>query len=77
MRYWGGKPAVMAQIGLAKGQNVAYTSAPIQVAAVGTLPNSSLSLRKHLLHRALDFWPYLLIAISIIGLAYRFWPLIR
>jgi hypothetical protein len=47
------------------------------VAAVGTSPNSSLTLRKHLLLRAFDFWAFLLIGISLIGLAYLFWPLIR
>jgi hypothetical protein len=44
---------------------------------MGTLPNSSLSLRKHLLRRAFDFWPYLFIGISVIGLAYLIWPVIK
>jgi hypothetical protein len=30
-----------------------------------------------LLHRAFDFWPYLFIKISVIGLAYLFWPVIK
>jgi hypothetical protein len=50
---------------------------PTRVAAVGTLPNSSLTLRKHLLRRAFDLWPFLLIGISVIGLASLFWRLIR
>jgi hypothetical protein len=50
--------------------------APVRVAAVGTLPNSSLNHRKHLLDRAFDFWPYLFIGISVVGLAYLFWPVI-
>jgi hypothetical protein len=44
---------------------------------MGTLPNSSLNHRKHLLHRAFDFWPYLFLGISVIGLAYLFWPVVR
>jgi hypothetical protein len=51
--------------------------APVRVAAVGTSPNSSLTLRKHLLLRAFDLWPFLLIGISIIGLACLFWPVVR
>jgi hypothetical protein len=51
---------------LARRRYVAYTVAPIPVAAVGTSPNSSLTLRKHLLLRAFDLWPFLLIGISII-----------
>jgi hypothetical protein len=51
--------------------------APVRVAAVDTLPNSSLTLRKHLLLHMFDLWPFLLIAISVIGLGYLFWPLVR
>jgi len=76
-RYSRGKSTVFARIALARLPHVAYTVAPVRMAALGTSTNSSLSLRKHRLLHAFDLWPFLLIGISIIGLACLFWPLIR
>jgi len=77
MRYGRGKRTIVGAIWRFAGRrDFEYTIAPIRVAAVGTVPNSSLRLRKHL-QRAFNFWPYLFIGFSVIGLACLFWPLIR
>jgi hypothetical protein len=34
-------------------------------------------IRKSRLRHALDYWPYLLLTISLVGLAYKLWEAVR
>jgi hypothetical protein len=68
-----GQP-LLARIGILQGVGF-YTK--YRLANMGTLPNFSFRFRKHLLHRAFDFWPYLFAGTSVVGLAYLFWPVVR
>lgn len=39
---------------------------------MATLPHPQLARATHRLRQAFDFWPYLFVGISIVGLAYDF-----
>jgi hypothetical protein len=50
-----------------------YLSNLVQLCLVNPQPQSRFGSSAHVLRKAFDLWPYLFLAVSILGLAYHLW----
>ena len=67
------KPRSYTVPGIPSVKYTVYLFNLVQLRLVNPEPQSRFGSSAHLLRKAFDLWPYLFLAVSILGFAYRLW----